>query len=140
MIFIFVYYYYILIDGVGPGDDLSNLLSMYNSNLSLYDEIKKHIVDRNSFSRPISIILNVIIHKYFGFNFIYYKITATLVWTGIIFFTYRSLNYFLNKDLCKIFLLLSFFPFFATTVFQSPYLLSAYQASILFWSISLYFS
>ena len=138
-IIIFVYYFFVSIDGFGPGDDLSNLLAAQNSNLSIAEEIQTRILERNSFSRPISIVINVLIHKFFGFESFYYYLTCALIWIGAIFFTSKSLNFFVNEKLCKIFFLFGSFPFFATNPFQSPYLLSAYQSSILFWSVSLYF-
>lgn len=139
-LFILVYSNYLFFVGFGPGDGFGDYLFVKNSNLGLLDNFKTRISELNSYSRPVSLFLNILIHSLFGEHFILYTFANILTWYLTIYTIYFCLKFFLIEKIARYFLLIGLFPFYSSSIFYEPYLFTAYNVSILTWSISLYFS
>ena len=136
IIVIISYLNFIFYGGFGSGDDISLLLSVTNSNLG--DLIKSSLVGDHA-DRPLSMLLIDLTYYFYEDNVRLYIISSILTWLFAVYFLSFVLLQFLNKKTVYIFLLISPFPFFASSVFAGPYMFTQYFASILFWSISLFF-
>ena len=136
IIVIISYLNFIFYGGFGSGDDISLLLSVTNSNLG--DLIKSSLFGNHA-DRPLSMLLIDLAYYFYEDNVRLYIISSILTWLFAVYFLGFVLLQFLNKKTVYIFLLISPFPFFASSVFAGPYMFTQYFASILFWSISLFF-
>ena len=139
-LFILVYSNYLFFVGFGPGDGFEDYLFVKNSNLGLLDNFKIKISELNNYSRPISLFLNILVHSLFGEHFFLYTFTNILTWYLTIYTIYFCLKFFLKEKIARYFLLIGLFPFYSSSIFYEPYLFTAYNVSILTWSISLYLS
>jgi len=140
ILFIFVYSGFLFFGGFGPGDGFGDYQFVKNSNLGIIDNFKIRIVELDHYSRPVSIFLNIFIHNMFGEKLFFYTFLNIFSWYFTIYTIYFCLNFFLKKTITKYFLLIGLFPFYSSSIFVEPYLVTAYHASILLWSLSLYFS
>ena len=130
------YISYILLGGFGSGDSINNVLRIQNSDLS--EILRQSLLEHPAMvSRPVNTITGLFIGYYFEDNARLYILSCILTWLLSILFISFVLLEFLNKNTVYIFVLLSSFPFFATTIFSEP--IFAYLITILFWSISLFF-
>ena len=135
-----VYVPFVLLGGFGSGDDLS-FVGKYLGDVDTIDGIKELILNGGNqyLVRPVSSALLVITHILFKQNSSLYIATGVITWlisVGSICFV---LKHFLVNNTLYIFIFLSSFPFFATTIFSEPYLFSQFIVPIMFWSISLAF-
>ena len=129
------YIFYILSGGFGSGDNINYVLRSFNNNLS--EILKFNLLEHPGLvSRPVSTIIMDIMHHYFKDNARLFIMSCILIWLLAILFVSLVLLEFLNKNTVYIFVLLSSFPFFATTIFAEPLII--YCLCILFWSISLF--
>lgn len=131
------YINYFLYGGFGSGDDIGNLLNKNPENLTI-----KNILfglTQNSPARPVSSTILEIVIYFANNNPKFYIICSIFTWLFSVLFISFVLLEFLHKSSVYLFALLSSFPFFATSIFGSPYLFTGYFTCILFWSISLFF-
>ena len=140
ILFVFVYSGFLFFGGFGPGDGFGDYQFVKNSDLNIIDNFKLRIVELNNYSRPVSIFFNILIHSMFGEKLFFYTFLNIFGWYFAIYTIYFCLNFFLKKNITKYFLLIALFPFYSTTIFVEPYLVTGYHASIILWSLSLYFS
>ena len=139
ILFVFVYSSFLFFGGFGPGDGYGDYLFVKNSDLGIIDNFKLRIVELNSYSRPVSLFFNIFIHSLFGEQFFLYTFTTIFTWYLTIYTIYFCLKFFLEESITRYFLLIGLFPFYSASIFYEPYLVTAYHASILLWSLSLYF-
>mgnify|MGYP001467543532 CR=1 FL=1 len=139
LLFLFASFSYLFSGGFGPGDGIGDYLYVKNSNLNILENLKLRIIELKSYSRPVSIFLNILIYSIFKDNLFFYTFLSLLIWYLSIYLLYFCLKFFLQNHITKYFLLLGLFPFYSSSIFAEPYLLSSYHASIFFWSLSLYF-
>lgn len=126
---------YILLGGIFY-DDWS--LATQYSELSFFERLKIHALLFFN-TRPVGAFYAALITGLGKNDFLYILINSS-VWlcSGLILF--KIFKKFLSEVSAEIFLLLFLFPSFASTPFFSPVTQSLTGLSILFWSISIYFS
>ena len=135
IIIIVSYFNYILHGGFGSGDDINLVLRAKNYDLGYL--IKSSLFGHHA-DRPFSMLLTDVTHYLYTDNARLYIVSAIIIWLITVLFLSLVLLKFLNKKTFYIFLLISPFPFIASSVFAGPYMFTAYFTSILFWSISLF--
>jgi|TARA_B100000315_G_scaffold60838_1_gene55301 hypothetical protein len=130
------YFNLILHGGFGSGDDIDLVLNAKDNNLG--DLIKSRFFGKHA-DRPVSMFLLELTHYFFQDNARLYIISSIITWLLAIIFLSLVLLQLLNKKTFYTFLLISPFPFFASSVFAGLSSMTQYFTSILFWSISLFF-
>jgi hypothetical protein len=133
------YYNYILNNGFGSGDDISNLVFIGKSDNSLIDTFKSSYLNATNIARPISTLLRVLTFKIFQDNLILYNLAGFLIWSMTILILSGTVNKLFGNTARLIFILLGCFPFCASIIFFENYVFTSYMASIFFWSLSLLF-
>lgn len=130
---------YILNNGFGSGDDISNLIFIGKADSSLVETFRSSYFNPTNIARPISTLLKVLTFKIFQENLILYNLTSFLTWFTIILILSISVKKIFGNITRLIFIILGSFPFFSSIIFFENYLFTSYMASIFFWSISLLF-
>lgn len=126
---------YILLGGIFY-DDWS--LATSYSELNFFERLKIHgLLFFNT--RPVGAFYAALITG-IGKNDFLYILINSIVWLSSGLILFKTFKKFFSEDAAVIFLLIFLFPSFASTPFFSPVTQSLTGISILFWSISIYFS
>ena len=103
---------YILNNGFGSGDDISNLIFIGKADSSLVETFKSSYFNPTNIARPISTLLKVLTFKIFQENLILYNLTSFLTWFTIILILSISVKKIIGNITRLIFIILGSFPFF----------------------------
>ena len=108
---------YILNNGFGSGDDISNLIFIGKADSSLFETFRSSYFNPTNIARPISTLLKVLTFKIFQENLILYNLTSFLTWITIILILSISLKKIFGNITRLIFIILGSFPFFSSIIF-----------------------
>ena len=125
-----VYSKYLLLGGFSVGDDIPLTVKAING---------QEVLSFKHYERPVSYIFYNFFHNFFKDNVSLFIILSLFSWLILVSIIFLTLKNFINKASLYIFLLLSPFPFFASTIITGVHLFCGYTFALIFWSLSLYF-
>ena len=127
----FVYVKYLIYGGFSNGDDITLTLRAIN---------EETVFSFKHYERPVSYILFNYFHNLFKDKIFLYIFLSIFSWIFLVYLNFLILRNYLNKSALFIFILLSSFPFFSSTIVTGVHLFCSYTISLIFWSLSVFFS